>query len=329
MKRLHLAHLPTPLEPASRLSEALGVDLWIKRDDASEGAAAGNKIRKLEFLMADALERGSDVVITCGGIQSNHARATALTAARLGLDSVLLLRDAGAGSSAISPLSGNVLLDRMAGAEIQRISVADYARRDALMSGVADELRAHCRVPYVIPEGGSNGLGAMGYVAAMEEIRGQLDASGASPFDIVVHACGSGGTAAGCVLGAAKYRVAPEVWAMAVCDDSASFTRRIEAIVSEAQQLDPALSSAAKLTVDDAFKGEAYAVSSAEQRDVMIQVARASGLILDPVYSGKAFHGLWRHAKSGALRDKRLLFIHTGGLPGLLAQASTFASQLT
>ncbi len=324
--RLELAHLPTPLEHPPRLSSLLGAELWVKRDDATGGAEAGNKIRKLELLLADAVARGADTLITCGGIQSNHARATAILGARLGMRAVLVLRD-----SAATPADpeGNVLLDRLVGAEIRRISAADYARRDAIMAAIAAELCGAGATPYVIPEGGSNGLGALGYVAAMQEVRAQLDALAAPRFDVIVHACGSGGTAAGVALGAERYDVAGEVVAMAVCDDSATFTRRIAAIMDEARALDPSLGAGAALTVDDAYKGEAYAVSSPAQRQVMIEVARASGLILDPVYTGKAFFGLWQKCReAGVWQGKRLLFLHTGGLPGLLAQASTFASML-
>jgi D-cysteine desulfhydrase len=163
----------------------------------------------------------------------------------------------------------------------------------------------------------------------MAEVRRQLDAgpAGGRAFDVIVHACGSGGTAAGVALGAAQFAVADEVLAMAVCDDAASFERRIAAIIEEARALDPTLGGPARWRVDDRWKGPAYAVSTAPQREAMIVAARSSGLVLDPVYTGKAFHGLGELA-AGELRGRRVLFIHTGGLPGLLAQASTFAEEL-
>lgn len=323
LPHLSLAHLPTPLEPAPRLGEAMGLDLWIKRDDATGGPEAGNKIRKLEFLLADALARGCDTVITCGGLQSNHARATAVLAARLGLRAVLMLRVADPGQAL--ELDGNVLVDHLVGAEIRPVSRDDYRRRGELMASWADELRTAGRIPYVIPEGGSNGLGAFGYLRAMEEVRAQLDALGATPFDAVVHGCGSGGTAAGVVLGATRYRVAGRLIAFAVCDDAPTFESRIAAIVDEARTLHPGLDELTPFEIDERGKGPTYGVSTAAQRDDMTTAARLSGLVLDPVYSGKALHGLWQRRREGDLAGARVLFIHTGGLPGLLAQASTFS----
>ena len=330
-KRLSLGHLPTPLQQPSRLAQAMGLDLWLKRDDMTGGAEAGNKIRKLEFLLANALESGCDTVITCGGLQSNHARATALLAASLGLRAVLFLRTTGTDlNPARAPLVGNVLLDKLAGAEIRLITPAEYRERARVMQSAADELRRAGMRPYVIPEGGSNGLGSLGYVEAMAEGRRQLDVglAGGKPFDLVVHACGSGGTAAGVVLGAVRYEVAPEVLAVAVCDDAPTFERTIERIIDEARSLDGRLRDAADLAVDDQGKGPAYAVSTPEQRMRIALVARLSGVVLDPVYTGKAFSRLWDLAESGALRGERVLFLHTGGLPGLLAQGEAFVEEL-
>lgn len=327
-RRLSLAHLPTPLQRPRRLAEALGIDLWVKRDDMTGGAEAGNKIRKLEHLLAAAVSEGADTVITCGGIQSNHARATSLCAASLGLRPVLYLRVADP-SRPPSP-EGNVLLDRMAGAEIRLITPEQYRDRNAIMERAAAELRAAGGKPYVIPEGGSNGLGALGYVRAMEEVRRQLDLglAGGKPFDLIVHACGSGGTAAGVALGAARYQVAGEVRAMAVCDDAPTFEQIIRRIMEEARALDPALHAPTALVVDERARGPAYAVSTPEQRRRMVAAARLGGLVLDPVYTGKAFAGLWDMAERGEIAGRRVLFLHTGGLPGLLAQASAFGDDL-
>jgi D-cysteine desulfhydrase len=322
----------------------LGVDLWVKRDDATGGAEAGNKVRKLEFLLADAIQRGSDVVLTCGGIQSNHARATALACAALGLGCVLFLRVDGRSSASPEPgrdqvnpvgfelpWSGNVLLDRLAGAEVRAISREDYARRASVMEAAAADLRARGRAPYVIPEGGSNGLGSLGYVDCMRETSEQLRAGlgGGSPFDVVVTACGSGGTAAGLALGAARFGVAKAVRAMAVCDDAAYFDVTIARIIEEARAWEPSLEGLATLTVDDASKGPAYAVSTREQRDTIRLVARASGIVLDPVYTGKAMHGLEGAIARGDIRrGARVLFVHTGGLPGLLAKGEEFVDEV-
>jgi D-cysteine desulfhydrase len=330
MKRLTLANLPTPIQRPSRLAAALGIDLWVKRDDMTGGAEAGNKLRKLEFLLAEALSLSADTVITCGGIQSNHARATALAAASLGMQALLFLRTP---DTELDPcraeLVGNVLLDKLVGAEIRLITAATYRDRNAVMATAADELRAAGRTPYVIPEGGSNGLGSLGYVEAMAEVRRQLDQgiAGGKPFDVIVHACGSGGTAAGVALGAARYSVAPEVRPMAVCDDAPTFERIIERIVGEARALSPDLGAMARLVVDDREKGPAYAVSTAAQRRQILDAARLSGLILDPVYTGKAFAGVAELARR-ELAGARVLFLHTGGLPGLLAQGEAFRGEI-
>ena len=327
-KRLTLAHLPTPLGHEERLSSLLGVDLWVKRDDMTGGAEAGNKIRKLEFLLKDAVERGARRVITCGGIQSNHARATAILARRLGLECVLLLRvtegavsgpDRDADRTEL-PLTGNVLLDRLAGARVRTITPADYARRNACMMHVSEEAPGS----YVIPEGGSNGLGAFGYVEAMREVREQTS----DAFDVVVHACGSGGTAAGVALGCALHGTAKRVLAIAVCDDAAYFERAIAAVISEAREL-AKLPDPAPLAVDDRSKGPRYAVMSAEQRALLVEIARESGLVLDPVYTGKAMFGLRAAIQRGDVaKGSRVLFLHTGGLPGLLADGNAFAEEL-
>jgi D-cysteine desulfhydrase len=342
-KRLALGHLPTPLQRPERLAEALGIDLYVKRDDMTGGAEAGNKIRKLEYLLAAALQEGADCLVTCGGIQSNHARATALLGASLGLRSVLFLRTTepkllaadGDGVSAAArareaPLQGNVLLDRMAGAELRFISPETYRDRAAVMAEAAAEIRAAGGRPYVIPEGGSNALGALGYVRAMEELRRQLDVglAGGKPFDVIVHACGSGGTAAGTALGATRYEVAGEVRAMAVCDDQATFARITLQLMDEARALDPQLGAPADLIIDDSAKGPAYAVSTPAQRKRIAEAARLSGLVFDPVYTGKAFAGLWDLAERGELSGKRVLFLHTGGLPGLLVQGEAFRDEL-
>jgi D-cysteine desulfhydrase len=334
LPRIPLVHGPTPIVKRAALDAMLGVDLWVKRDDATGGAEAGNKVRKLELLLGEAVARGADTVITCGGLQSNHARATALACASLGLSCVLMLRveDAVLEGRATPPLSGNVLLDRMAGAQVRLVSRADYAQRGAVMESAASELRIAGKRPYVVPEGGSSGLGSLGYVACMREVREQMQlglAGGEAPFDVVVHACGSGGTAAGVALGAARWQVARGVRAMAVCDDAAYFERTIARIVGEARAWDGSLGEPAPLVVDDRAKGPAYAVSTPEQRETIVRVARASGLVLDPVYTGKAMHGLKQAIARGDVAEgSRVLFLHTGGLPGLLAQGDAFAEEL-
>jgi D-cysteine desulfhydrase len=326
VKKLRLAEVPTPLFRHDALDRLLGTEVWVKRDDLTASGAAGNKIRKLEYLVADALSRGATTLVTCGGSQSNHARATALVAAELGLESLLLLRTTT--PSEPPPVVGNLLVDYLVGAEVRFITPAEYRERDALMASAANDLRAHGKVPYVIPEGGSNGLGSLGYVDAMAEVRTQLDAGeagGPRAFDVVVHACGSGGTAAGVALGIRRHRVADVAHAVAVCDDRAYFEECIARITAEACALDPALEPEARPIIHDVWKGPAYGLASEEQLAFLIEVARRTGLLLDPVYTGKAMFGLSRLEP----KPRRALFLHTGGLPGLLAQADTLGPLVT
>jgi D-cysteine desulfhydrase len=219
------------------------------------------------------------------------------------------------------------LLDALVGAELRFITPAQYRDRDALMQQAATDFARAGEHAYVIPEGGSNGLGSLGYVDAMAEVRAQLDAGRAQlpqTFDAVVHACGSGGTAAGVTLGARAYEVAPEVIAMAVCDDRAYFEQRIAQIMDEACAWLSRSLPRATLRVLDAWKGPAYAVPSDDQARFIVRVAQSTGLVLDPVYTGKALYGLTQLTN----KPRRVLFLHTGGLPGLLADADRFSAFL-
>ena len=321
LPRLHLAHLPTPLWRHDALDELCKTHVWVKRDDMTAGAAAGNKIRKLEWLAADALQRSATVLLTCGGLQSNHARATTLIGAQLGLRVMLFLRTEHPEDTHENV--GNLMLDRLAGAEVYFITPAQYRDRAEVMSAAAKELSLRGDIPYVIPEGGSNGRGALGYVDAMREVRAQLDlglGGGPTPFGAVVHACGSGGTAAGVALGARRYDVAGRTLAMAVCDDRATFDAAIARVAQEALLLRPDLQGPGPVEVVDDYRGPAYAVATNDQLQFIADVAKKTGLVLDPVYTGKALYGLARLAS----KPSRVLFIHTGGLPGLLAQSGAF-----
>jgi D-cysteine desulfhydrase len=321
VKRLAFCHSPTPVWHNARLDRLLGFELWVKRDDMTSGAAAGNKIRKLEYLLADALGHAATTLVTCGGAQSNHARATALLGRELGLGSLLFLRTPQL-SQPPAPV-GNLLLDRLAGAELRFITPEQYRARAALMAEAAAALSARGEVPYVIPEGGSNGLGALGYVAALEELHEQQRA-GELPreLDLIGFACGSGGTAVGIALGLGRFpEVAGRAVALAVCDDRAHFERVIADIVAEARQLEPGLPEPGPLEIRDEFKGPAYGVPSREQLEFLLEVAQVSGLILDASYTGKALYGMAQLSP----KPRRALFVHTGGLPGLLAESELIA----
>lgn len=329
MPRLRLVHGPTPLWRVARLCERFGLDLWIKRDDATGGAEAGNKLRKLEYLLAQARAQGADTIITCGGLQSNHARATTLVAAMLGLRTHLVLWTDEA--QATLPATGNMLLERMAGARIQLVRREQFRDREVIMADVAQQLQRGGACPYVIPEGGSNGLGCLGYVQAMQELRTQLDLglAGGRPFDTIVHACGSGGTAAGLALGAAAFGVAAEVRSMAVCNDARYFNETIGRITRQARELVSDLPEPVPVLVDESAIGGGYGVSNEAQRRFLVEMARAAGLVLDPVYTGKAMYGLAQAIRAdGTWVGRRVLFVHTGGLPGLLAAGDELVRDL-
>jgi len=300
-----LAHLPTPLEPADRLGRALGLDpgrLWVKRDDCTGLATGGNKARKLELLVADALATGCDVLVTAGGPQSNHARMTAAAAARMGLGSVLAFN-----SDAPMRAEGNQLLDVILGAETRFLGPIAMGDLNNAVHDIADELRAIGRKPYVIPVGGSSPLGASAYVRAADEIVADLGHDDV----VIVTATGSGGTHAGLAsrMGHARV-VGVDVGALA---DVASVVRRLTVDVAALIGL-PVPSGDPWLLRDQV--GAGYGAPTAACRGAIRLAGRSEGLLLDPVYSGKALAGLMSLEHS-ALPGKVIVFLVTGGVPAL------------
>lgn len=328
--RIPLAHLPTPIEPLERLSRELGVELWVKRDDLTGMALSGNKIRKLEFSFAAARAKGADVVLTCGGGQSNHARATAVAAARLGLQSRLLLRTADPGQP--PPPSGNILLDRMAGAEIVWVTPAAYKEREVVFAREAAKLRQAGRTPFIIPEGASDAVGAWGYIRAMAELAEGMDSAAIlddRPTTIVA-ATGSGGTVAGLLLGAKLLNLPLRITCINVCDSAEYFRRVIGDICKSCirdYHLDISVDISADLEIVDGYVGRGYALSQPEELALICEVARKEGLFLDPVYTGKAFYGMVSELARDPRRfGERIVFIHTGGLFGLFPLAEEIAA---
>jgi len=321
--RVPLAHTPTPLDLMRRTGKDLGVELYIKRDDLTGSALTGNKVRKLEFLLADAVARGADTVLTCGGAQSNHCRATAVAAAKLGLRTKLLLRTADPLHP--PPLEGNVLLDRVAGAEIVWITPEEYKRRDEIFVRLSAELTDVGHRPYVIPEGGSNALGAWGYVRAMEELAADLAALGPQRQTAIVYAAGSGGTGAGLVLGAKLLGLDVRIIGFNVCDDRATFVNATGAIVEEmirTHWLKVRFLRERDVEIVDGYVGRGYALSMPDELGLLTNLVRSEGIVLDPVYTAKAFFGLTTELRKNpeAFGD-RIVFVHTGGMFGLFPKA--------
>lgn len=318
-RRIALARLPTPLQPLDRLSAELGGPrIWVKRDDLTESGAGGNKVRKLEFVIAEALHRGADTLITCGGLQSNHCRATALMGARLGLSVELVLR----GESAGLP-DGNLFLDQLAGATVHAYPARRYqAELDALLSSHAERLRAAGRRPFVIPTGASDGLGVWGYLAASEELAADFRAVGIRPRHVVV-ATGSGGTQAGLTAGLHLHAPFCRVHGVAVCDDAAWFHRKVRADLADWRSRSSSTLDLDSLDIHtlDAYIGPGYGIADDATLETIRRVARTEGLLLDPVYTGKAFHGMLQELAAGRLAEgDDLVFVHTGGIFGLFPQ---------
>ena len=330
--RLDLARTPTPLEPLSRLSHKLGVEVHVKRDDLTGAELTGNKVRKLEFLLADALAKGSDTVLTCGAAQSNHARATAIAAAKLGLDARLLLRTPNPANP--PPVEGNILLDRLVGAEIVWLTFDEYGRRTEMLERQAESLRRSGKIPYIIPEGGSNLVGAWGYVRAAEELAEDLEdlPNNNDRPTTILHATGSGGTTAGLVLGVKLVGLDAQVVGINVCNDRNYFMEVVAEICNAAianYQLKIPFSAQEDIHIVDAYVGEGYGKASFQVLSLLVEVARTEGIILDPVYTGKAFYGMTQELKRNPeVFGDRIVFIHTGGIFGLLPMAAQLGSLL-
>ena len=312
-----------------RLSEKFGVEVYVKRDDLTGTELTGNKVRKLEFVFADAVAKGADVVLTCGGAQSNHARATAIGAVRLGLRCRLLLRTPDA--SHPPPPEGNILLDRMAGAEIVWITPEEYRRRNEIFDRETMALKKQGHTPYVIPEGASNALGAWGYIRAAEELKKDLASlpGGTDGPVTIIHATGSGGTTAGLILGVRLHKMNARVVGFNVCDDRDYFVRVIGEICKEAistYKLGVSISSEQDIEVVDGYVGRGYGLSRPEEIELLCELARTEGIFLDPVYTGKAFYGMTQELKKCPTAfGKRIIFMHTGGIFDLFARTAELA----
>jgi D-cysteine desulfhydrase len=308
----------TPLEMLPHLSEALGVQVWIKRDDLLGLAGGGNKTRKLEFLVADALAQGADTLITTGAVQSNHARLTLAAAAKEGLKCRLVLEQRVPGSYDPKASGNNFLYNLLGAEEIVVVNAGEDL--NARMQAIAAGLEAEGRKGYVIPGGGSNALGALGYVNCAHEIAAQCFAQSLS-FDRIVVASGSCGTHSGLIVGAQSIHFDAPITGVNVRRPRAEQEGNLLKLAREtAALLDLPAPEANQVTALDEWVGPGYALPTDEMIEAVRLLARAEGVLLDPVYSGKAMAGLIGLARRGEIkRGERVLFLHTGGAPSLYA----------
>ena len=314
LPRTALGFLPTPLHPLPNLSARLGGPaLWVKRDDQTGLATGGNKTRKLEYLLGEAQAAGADTLITIGAPQSNHARQTAAAAAKAGLKAALVLR-----GSAPAERTGNILIDDLIGAEV---FWAGARGDDDALNAVAAELRARGQKPYVIPLGGSNPIGAVGYVTAMLELVEQAKAADVY-FDAIVFATSSGGTHSGLVLGDWLASSTDRIVGISVDHPaSALVPRLIDLAAATADHIGLSVNfSAADFEVNDHYLGGGYAIMGEPEREAIQLCAQTEGLLVDPVYTGRAMAGLIDLIRQGEFKaGQKVLFWHTGGTPALFA----------
>ncbi len=324
--RLHFAHLPTPLEPMKRISKELGgPNLWIKRDDCTGLSSGGNKTRKLEFLMADATDRGADTIITQGATQSNHARQTCAIAAKLGMECHILLEDRTGYHDESYAQNGNVLLDQLHGATISnRPADSDM---NAEMESLALALRDDGKKTYIIPGGGSNETGALGYVNAAFELTHQANERSLR-IDHLVHATGSAGTQAGLVVGMQAMNSGIPVYGVSV---RAPREKQEESVFGLAQRtlefmgLNQSLVPRESVVANSDYVGDGYGLPTSSMVEAVKMLARFEGILLDPVYAGKGFAGLIDLIRKGHFKqDENVVFLHTGGSVSLFAYPTIF-----
>ena len=323
--RVRLGHGPTPLEPMDNLSRLLGGPrLWVKRDDCTGLSTGGNKTRKLEFLMADALENGADTIITQGATQSNHARQTVAAACKLGLECHILLEDRTGSSDTAYNYNGNVFLDQLHGATVsKRAGGTDMA---AEMEILAEKLKSEGKTPYIIPGGGSNEIGALGYVSAALELLYQANDIGLK-IDHVVHATGSAGTQAGLVVGFAACNTGIPVLGIGVRAPKDAQEANVFALAqkTEAKLGLSGVVAREHVVANCDYVGDGYGLPTESMVEAVSLLAQTEGLLLDPVYSGKGMAGLIDLIRKGHFKEgENVVFIHTGGSVALFGYPKAF-----
>lgn len=324
--RMRFAALPTPLHLAENLTrEVRGPKIYLKRDDLTGLALGGNKTRKLEYLVADAKKSGATHLITVGAAQSNHARQTAAAAQIAGMNCSLVLYSSGPEPD----VQGNLLLDRLLGADVHVVASRDEL--DARVVEVAADLRDKGAMPYTIPSGGSNGVGALGYVGAMLEMSHQLWEAGITP-KAMYFAAGGGGTQGGIVLGAKLYGLSMDVIGISVSADTTTATSRVHQVVEESTQRLAVANTItdSDITIDDQHIGDGYGIPTEEGVEAIRLLARTEGVLIDPVYTSKAFAGMLADIRSDRYSpEDTIIFLHTGGAPALFAQRDLLAAALS
>jgi D-cysteine desulfhydrase family pyridoxal phosphate-dependent enzyme len=311
---------PTPFHHLARFSEAVGREVWIKRDDLITVAAGGNKVRKLGYLVADALAHGADHLVSVGAEQSNHARCVAAVAALEGLACDLVL-----GGDPKTPIVGNLLLDHMLGASVHFPGTDDWAHLERVSEGLAEQLREAGRRPYVMPIGGSTPIGALGFVDAYLELREQMAAADVRP-SAIVHATSSGGTQSGLAVGAHLLQDDVRVLGIGVAKTAGDLQAEIGDITEGCLDLLGGDAGAPDITVVPGYLGRAYAEPTEGALHALRLLFRTEGILLDPVYTAKAMHAVI-DAPNGVLGDGPIVFWHTGGMPAVFAPH--FAPDLT
>lgn len=324
--RIELAQLPTPITKLEKYSQRFDdTTIWIKRDELTGTEVSGNKIRKLEFCIAEAQNQACDTLITCGGIQSNHCRATAVLGARLGMKVHLILR-----GEKPAVAEGNLLMDYLSGAEITFLPQSAWRDHADLASELQDSYKAQDKKAFFIPVGASDEIGLWGYIKASEELEQNFLNLQMEP-EYIVTATGSGGTQAGLIVGTQLFGMKSQVLAFNVSDDAAYFEKKIQEDVTlwkqrYNQEFDDA---SMKIKTIEGYLGPGYGSAGPEVFDTIADLASCEGIFLDPVYTGKAFHGMvteLQKGSSGALPGaKNIVFIHTGGLFGVFPQQKNFS----
>ena len=319
--RIELAQTPTPLLKLERLSAEVGVEIWVKRDDLTGLLETGNKIRKLEFLIGEALAQNADTLITCGTLQSNCCRCVAAVAARLGLRAVLALN-----GPPPAEYDGNLLLDRMLGAEVQYCTPAEWAKIDEVLQDIAARERSRGRVPYVIPESGATVVGALGYLACGQELAEQVR-HGAPDFDTVVITAFSGGSQAGLLMARQLAGLRADIVSVPIAWEGPRVRDYVVDVIERARRryglpVDPPR----EVRLLDGYQGAGRAEIRREDFDMVLRLARLEGLIFDPVYTAKAFAGMLDTLKRDRTAlGRRVCFVHTGGVFSVFPYRSTLS----